>query len=276
MEFIPKEELLKIYDQFPQKIREALFSYENAMLNLKICKQFGIPKWKVSDLASEVGWVLMGFYPPKDLPIHLAKTLEISPEIASKIYRILNREVFFPLREEIKQTREIIEKAGLLKKEVEEKKPSISKAEETVNLKKVSEEKNEEKLRRERALKLSEVIKEIKKEKQEPSLKKESFSEKSEKEEKKGLFEKESKLSKPKFEIPGVKPKIKPIADIEKPKIEFEKMEEKEEPLFGKIEFPGGKKIIKKEKPKPEIKEIEYKVSKPKSPFEKPIDFSKP
>ena len=272
MIFVPEEKLLKIYDQFPQKIREALFSYENAMLNLKICKQFGIPKWKVSDLASEVGWVLMGFYSPKDLPIHLVETLKISLEVASKIYRILNREVFFPLREEIKQTREIIKKAGLLEKDVKDEKPSISKSEETVNLKEVSKEKKEEKFRRERALKLAEVIKEIKKEKQEPSLKKESFSEKKEE----NLLKEIPKSSRPEFEIPGVKPKIKPIADIEKPKIEFEKIEEKEEPLFGKIEFPGGKKIIKKEKMKPEIKEVEYKVSRPKSPFEKPIDFSKP
>jgi len=270
MEFIPKEKLLEIYDQFPQKIKEALFSYENAMLNLKICKHFGIPKEKVSDLASEVGWVLMGFYLPKDLPMHLTKTLEIPPETASKIYRILNREIFFPLREEIKQTQEIVKKAGLLKREVEENKPSISEIEKTVNLRESSKERKEEKLRRERALKLAEVIKEIKKEKQESSLKKENFPE-----EKESPLESVSKPLKPKFEIPGVKPKIKPIADIEKPKIEFEEIEEKEEPLFGKIEFPGGKKIIKKEKLKPEIKEIEYKVSKPKSPFEKPIDFSK-
>jgi len=265
MEFIPKEKLLEIYDQFPQKIKEALFSYENAMLNLRICEQFKIPKWKVSDLASEVGWVLMGFYSSKDLPMHLAKTLEISPETASKISRILNRQLFFPLREEIRKTQEIIKKAGLLK----EKREETSEAEKTINLKETLKEEKEKELRRKNVLKIAEVIKKIKKEKEGISLKKESSFK--EKELPKPTFE----LQKPKFKIPGIKPKIKPIADIEKPKIEFEEVKEKEELLFGKIEFPGKKEEIKKEKPKPEIKEVEYKVPKPKSPFEKPIDFSK-
>jgi len=265
---ISKEKLLEIYDQLPQRIKEALFSYENAMLNLRICKHFGIPLEKVSDLASEVGLVLMGVYLPKELPMHLARTLDISPETASKIYRILNREIFFPLREEIKKAQEIIKKAGLRK---EEKESVASKIKETIDLKEVSEEAKEEKLRREKALKIPEVIKEVEKGKEEAFPKKDTFLKKEEKPVK--LIPPEA--SKPKFEIPGIKPKIQPIADIEKPKIKFDEVKEKEEPIFGKIEFPEAKKILKKEKPKPEIKVVEYKKPKPKSPFEKPIDFSK-
>jgi len=259
-----KEKISQIYDELPENIKQALFSYENAILNLKICQKFEIPEEKVSQLSLLVGKVLLGILNPKDLSEKLSQNLEILPETSLKISHLLSREIFFPLKENLKEAEKLAGKVGL--------KEEIVPMEETVNLKEILPEIKEEKLKREKALNLSELVKE-------KELERKLEAEKREKPEIKPDPEKPVSKSepsfKPEFKITSKKEKIKPIADIEKPKIEFEEVKEREEePLFGKIEFPLKKEVLKKEKPKPEIKEIEYKKPEPRSPFKKPLDFS--
>jgi len=265
---IPQEKLLKIYDKLPQEIKEALFSYENALVNFYLAKKFNLSKKKLSQLAGLVGLVLMGVLKKEEMPHHLAYELEINPETAFKIYRILNRKIFFSLREAIKKAREVAKKAGLIEVQNKEKKKAF---EEPINLKflrPVLKENftlklNDKNSKKEKVLLKKENLVVLKKEKEVKPQKLETLK-----------LETKKESLKPKFEIPGLKPKVKPIADIKKPKIEFEEIEEAQEPLFGKIEFPKEAKKIIKEKKKPEIKVVEYKKPQPKTPFEKPIDFS--
>lgn len=272
-----KEKISQIYDDLPEKIRQALFSYENAILNLKICQKFGISEEKVSQLSFLVGEVLLGILNPKDLPEKLSQNLGISPEDSLKIFHLLSREIFFPLKEKLKEVEKLASKVGLK----EEKEEQVQIIEETVNLKEILPEIKEEKLKREKALNLTELMKEKEPETKPQPEKREELEIKPEPKKEKTLEEekpipKPEPSFKPEFKISLKKEKIKPIADIEKPKIEFEEVKEREEePLFGKIEFPREKKeVLKKPPQKPEIKEIEYKKPEPKSPFKKPLDFS--
>ena len=262
-----KEKISQIYDNLPEEIKQALFSYENAILNLKICQKFGISEEKASRLSLLVGKVLLGILNPKDFSEKLSQDLEISPETSLKIFHLLSREVFFPLREKIKEAEKLTGKIGL-----REEKEKVVSMKETVNLKEILPEIKEEKRKREKALNLSELIKEKKPEEKQPPEKRKEPEVKPELE--KPIPRPEPSF-KPKFKIFSEKEKIKPIADIEKPRVEFKEVKEREEePLFGKIEFSLKKPTLKKKEPKPEIKEVEYKKPKPKSPFKKPLDFS--
>jgi len=283
-----QEKVKKIYNRYPQAIKEALFSFENSTIIREIAAKFKIDE---NILAQEVGFVLLGATEPNEMIERWQRIFSLSSYQAGALFREVNRYIFFPLRREIVKAYQIAREINLSlperEIEIEEipgKKSEIKKEkskEETGT--KVKEETFEEKLPKGKVIDLG-------------KRKKLSFEEKEVSPEEMAEIKKEIEKEKEKDVFPKIKiPKVisqqksfKPIADIEKPKTSAEPTEEtKEEDLFGKIEFPGSEKQRKKKidfenlpEVPPDFSEISYSPpeeikEKRLSPFKRIISFRK-
>ena len=283
-----QEKVKKIYNRYPQAIKEALFSFENSTIIREIAAKFKIDE---NILAQEVGFVLLGATEPNEMIERWQRIFSLSSYQAGALFREVNRYIFFPLRREIVKAYQIAREINLSlperEIEIEEipgKKSEIKKEkskEETGT--KVKEETFEEKLPKGKVINLG-------------KRKKLSFEEKEVSPEEMAEIKKEIEKEKEKDVFPKIKiPKVisqqksfKPIADIEKPKTSAEPTEEtKEEDLFGKIEFPGSEKQRKKKidfenlpEVPPDFSEISYSPpeeikEKRLSPFKRIISFRK-
>ena len=283
-----QEKVKKIYNRYPQAIKEALFSFENSTIIREIAAKFKIDE---NILAQEVGFVLLGATEPNEMIERWQRIFSLSSYQAGALFREVNRYIFFPLRREIVKAYQIAREINLSlperEIEIEEipgKKSEIKKEkskEETGT--KVKEETFEEKLPKGKVINLE-------------KRKKLSFEEKEVSPEEMAEIKKEIEKEKEKDVFPKIKiPKVisqqksfKPIADIEKPKTSAEPTEEtKEEDLFGKIEFPGSEKQRKKKidfenlpEVPPDFSEVSYSPpeeikEKRLSPFKRIISFRK-
>ena len=283
-----QEKVKKIYNRYPQAIKEALFSFENSTIIRETAAKFKIDE---NILAQEVGFVLLGATEPNEMIERWQRIFSLSSYQAGALFREVNRYIFFPLRREIVKAYQIAREINLSlperEIEIEEipgKKSEIKKEkskEETGT--KVKEETFEEKLPKGKVIDLG-------------KRKKLSFEEKGVSPEEIAEIKKEIEKEKEKDVFPKIKiPKVisqqksfKPIADIEKPKTSAEPTEEtKEEDLFGKIEFPGSEKQRKKKinfenlpEVPPDFSEVSYSPpeeikEKRLSPFKRIISFRK-
>jgi len=284
-----QEKVKKIYNRYPQAIKEALFSFENSTIIRETAAKFKIDE---NILAQEVGFVLLGATEPNEMIKRWQRIFSLSSYQAGALFREINRYIFFPLRREIVKAYQIAREINLslpereleTEEKITEKKPETKKekSKEEAEIK-VKEGTFEEKLPKGKVIDLG-------------KRKKLSFEEKGVSPEEIAEIKKEIEKEKEKDVFPKIKiPKVisqqksfKPIADIEKPKTSAEPTEEtKEEDLFGKIEFPGSEKQRKKKidfenlpEVPPDFSEVSYSPpeeikEKRLSPFKRIISFRK-
>ncbi len=284
-----QEKVKKIYNRYPQAIKEALFSFENSTIIRETAAKFKIDE---NILAQEVGFVLLGATEPNEMIERWQRIFSLSSYQAGALFREINRYIFFPLRREIVKAYQIARETNLslpereieIEEKIPGKKPEIKKEKSKEEAEtKVKEETFEEKLPKGKVIDLG-------------KRKKLSFEEKGVSPEEIAEIKKEIEKEKEKDVFPKIKiPKVisqqksfKPIADIEKPKTSAEPIEEtKEEDLFGKIEFPGSEKQRKKKidfenlpEVPPDFSEVSYSPSeeikeKKLNPFKRIISFRK-
>jgi len=284
-----QEKVKKIYNRYPQAIKEALFSFENSTIIRETAAKFKIDE---NILAQEVGFVLLGATEPNEMIKRWQRIFSLSSYQAGALFREINRYIFFPLRREIVKAYQIARETNLslpereikIKEKIPGKKSEIKKEKSKEEVEtKVKEETFEEKLPKGKVIDLG-------------KRKKLSFEEKGVSPEEIAEIKKEIEKEKEKDVFPKIKiPKVisqqksfKPIADIEKPKTSAEPIEEtKEEDLFGKIEFPGSEKQRKKKinfenlpEVPPDFSEVSYSPSeeikeKKLNPFKRIISFRK-
>jgi len=284
-----QEKVKKIYNRYPQAIKEALFSFENSTIIRETAAKFKIDE---NILAQEVGFVLLGATEPNEMIKRWQRIFSLSSYQAGALFREINRYIFFPLRREIVKAYQIARETNLslpereieIEEKIPGKKPEIKKEKSKEEAEtKVKEETFEEKLPKGKVIDLG-------------KRKKLSFEEKGVSPEEIAEIKKEIEKEKEKDVFPKIKiPKVisqqksfKPIADIEKPKTSAEPIEEtKEEDLFGKIEFPGSEKQRKKKidfenlpEVPPDFSEVSYSPSeeikeKKLNPFKRIISFRK-
>ena len=289
-----QEKVKKIYNRYPQAIKEALFSFENSTIIRETAAKFKIDE---NILAQEVGFVLLGATEPNKMIERWQRIFSLSSYQAGALFREINRYIFFPLRREIVKAYQIAREINLslpernleIEEKIPGKKPEIKKPE-------IKKEKNKERIETkvkeetfEGKLPKGKVI-DLGKRK-ELSFEEKGVSPEEIAEIKKEIEKEKEKDVFPKIKIPKVisqQKSFKPIADIEKPKTSAEPIEEtKEEDLFGKIEFPGSEKQRKKKinfenlpEVPPDFSEVSYSPpeeikEKKLSPFKRIISFRK-
>lgn len=101
MQEYTKDQLWKIYDMLPEELKTAVFAQETADNISFACKMAGINDSRVSGVAKQTGYVLMGLLHPNDFAKNLEIELQLPPETAKKISHQINRLIFNPVKESL-------------------------------------------------------------------------------------------------------------------------------------------------------------------------------
>ena len=92
------EQTWKLYEKLPSDLKEAIFSENTAEDIFDICVRHQIDDERISEIARYTGHVLLGILPPAELQKVLEKKLNLNKEVAQKIFREINRYVFYPVK----------------------------------------------------------------------------------------------------------------------------------------------------------------------------------
>lgn len=106
------QQLEERLQKLPQVLQEAMFSPDIATKMFALGKKQGLTIDKIGFMAEETGYVILGLTKPQEFAGVLQKRLETDAEKARTIASEINREVFYPLREALKQTHNIDLEAG--------------------------------------------------------------------------------------------------------------------------------------------------------------------
>jgi len=120
-----QEQLWKIYENLPEELKTAIFSEETADTIDSVCKKNNLPDEKISEVAKNVGYVLLGILPPSEFQNTLEKEVKLKKETAKRISQAITRLVFWSRKESL----DILYKTEFVspEKRVEQKKPEIKK-----------------------------------------------------------------------------------------------------------------------------------------------------
>ena len=102
-----KQERDERYERLPQVLKEALFSADIAEKMFALGKKYALTMEKIGFMSEEAGLVVLGLTPPRAFTAVLAERLQIPADAAEKIALEISHEIFFPLREALKQTHQI-------------------------------------------------------------------------------------------------------------------------------------------------------------------------
>jgi len=97
----PPEQLRKLYEKLPERLKEAVFSEEVANNIANISEQNNLEKEKSLKLAKYVGYVFLGILPPNELEGILIKDLATDNNSAKKISDEIKQIVFSPLKKDL-------------------------------------------------------------------------------------------------------------------------------------------------------------------------------
>lgn len=97
-----QQEIEDHYRRLPETLRDQLMSVENAERIFESGKKFGLTVEQIGYLAEESGFVVLGLTHPKDFVRHISERMGIDIEKSKAIAREINHQVFFPLREMLK------------------------------------------------------------------------------------------------------------------------------------------------------------------------------
>jgi len=93
-----REQLWKLYNNLPKDLKETIFSEQTADNIWNVCQQNEITEDLVPEIAERVGYVLLGLLAPDDFQTALEKEVGLKKEAAKKVFREINRFVFFPVK----------------------------------------------------------------------------------------------------------------------------------------------------------------------------------
>jgi len=97
----PPEQLKKLYEKLPEKLKEAVFSKAIAANISDVSEQNNLEKEKSLKLAKYVGYVFLGILPPDELESVLIKDLAIDNNWSKKISDEIKQIVFSPLKKDL-------------------------------------------------------------------------------------------------------------------------------------------------------------------------------
>lgn len=103
----PKDEIFEHYEKLPEELKDALTSVNISDQLFEIGKKINLTVEKMGLMAEEIGYVILGFTKPQEFTSLLQKNLEVDIELASQIASEINRKIFLPLREALKQAHQV-------------------------------------------------------------------------------------------------------------------------------------------------------------------------
>ncbi len=98
-----KEEFWKLYEKLPQELQEAIFSGETAEHISNICGRYNVNEKTISEVAKQVGNVLLGILPLEEFQKALVEELKIEEDTAEKMAHEINRFIFYPVKPALEQ-----------------------------------------------------------------------------------------------------------------------------------------------------------------------------
>ena len=114
-----KEQLWKLYKELPEELKNAIFSEETADAIYDSCMENGVEeKEKISQVAENAGYVLLGLIAPEEFKKILSKEINIKKEVAEKIYQRIKIFVFVPVKTSLEKLYNIEIKSELKPKSV--------------------------------------------------------------------------------------------------------------------------------------------------------------
>jgi len=125
------KKLMDRYKELPEDVKDAIFSVDSAEIIQNIAKKNNLTIDKMSELADEIGLLMLGSTEPKDFISNISRRLGVNRNIAHDITAEVNDKIFSKIRESLK-------KIHNLKDEEEEEKtelyrPEVVKLEESPN-----------------------------------------------------------------------------------------------------------------------------------------------
>ncbi len=100
------EEFWKLYKNLPRKIKDLLFEEEVGLNVSKVCRRNEV-EGNFDQIMDWVTEVLLGLLSPEEFKKSLEKDLVLREKNPEKIYREINRFIFFPVKEELNSLYEI-------------------------------------------------------------------------------------------------------------------------------------------------------------------------
>lgn len=97
-----QEELVSRYEKLPQALKDAIFSQVNAEKMYALGKRNGLTIDQMGGVTSETGYVILGITHPRDFVRNLKQKLNIDQEKVRQVAEDVNREIFRPIREHLK------------------------------------------------------------------------------------------------------------------------------------------------------------------------------
>ncbi len=101
-----KEELNERYQKLPQVLKDALYSPETAEKLFAVGRRNGLTIEEIGSAAEEAGYVILGLTRPGFFIDALQKRIDAEEKQIKQLASDINRQVFFPLREALKQAHE--------------------------------------------------------------------------------------------------------------------------------------------------------------------------
>lgn len=98
------QEIEERFERLPEPLKEAMLGVENSECIFEVGKKFGLTIEQIGFLAEEAGYVVLGLTHPKDFVGRLAQHLRVDDTKAKALAQAINHQVFFPLREILKNT----------------------------------------------------------------------------------------------------------------------------------------------------------------------------
>jgi len=89
--------------KLPEDLKEAIFSVDSADIIQAIGKKYNLAIDKIGEAADETGLVMLGITHPDNFIANLAERLKIDKDMAGKIAREVNDQIFAKVRESMKK-----------------------------------------------------------------------------------------------------------------------------------------------------------------------------
>lgn len=120
----PQEQLWKLYENLPERLRELIFSEEIANIIWNICQENKIPDNDVSKISGAAGRVVLGVLPFDKFQETIQAELKIKENIAKKIFLDINRLIFSQIKEDATKIHDDQKDIGTELKEKTKRPPS--------------------------------------------------------------------------------------------------------------------------------------------------------
>jgi len=99
-----QEQLLELYQNLPEDLKEAVFSEKTAQNIQDICTRSGVTERKTPEkVAKYTGYVLLGVLPPNEFQETLEKEVKLEKEVAKKVSQEINRFIFYPMESSLEK-----------------------------------------------------------------------------------------------------------------------------------------------------------------------------